>query len=61
MQIKRREKVGIEILKNQKAFIDYLQTIDNVYENEEDYNPSKEKKVLVVFDDLIVDMVANKN
>ena len=61
MQIKRREKVGIEILKNQKALIDYLQTIDNVYENEEDYNPSKEKKVLVVFDDLIVDMVANKN
>ena len=61
MLIKQREKVGIEILKNQKAFIDYLQTIDKVYENEEDYNPSKEKKVLVVFDGLIVDMVANKN
>ena len=48
-------------MKKKKAFIDYLQTIDKVYENEEDYNPSKEKKVLVVFDGLIVDMVANKN
>ena len=34
--INRREKVGIENLKNPKAFIDYSQTIDDVYENLED-------------------------
>ena len=38
--IKGRGEVGIENLKNPKAFIDYLQTIDDVYENLEDYNHS---------------------
>ena len=32
------EKVGIEILKNPKAFIGYLQTINDVYKNLKDYN-----------------------
>ena len=50
--INGREKVRIEILKNPNAFIDYLQTIDDVYENLQDYNPSKKKRVLLVFDDM---------
>ena len=39
-------------LKNQysKAFIDYSEVIDDVYENVEDYNPTKKRKMLVVFD-----------
>ena len=49
--INRREKEGIETLKNSKAFIEYSQTIDDVYENLEDYNPTKKRKVLIVFDD----------
>ena len=36
-----REKVGIEKLKNPKAFTDYSQTIDDVFENLEDYNLTK--------------------
>ena len=39
--INRREKVGIKKLKNPKAFIDYSQAIDDVYEDLEDYNPTK--------------------
>ena len=31
--INGREKVGSEMLKNSKGFIDYSQTIDDVYEN----------------------------
>ena len=58
--INQREKVGIKKLKNPKAFIDYSQTIDNVYENLEDYNPTKKRKVLIVFDDIIADMEFNK-
>ena len=42
--INGREKVGHEILKNPKAFIDYSQTIDDVYENFEDQNPKKKKR-----------------
>ena len=41
MLINGGEKVGIEELKNPKAFIDYLQTTDDGYENLEDYNPTK--------------------
>ena len=38
MPINGREKVGVDILKNPKALIDYSKTIDDVYENSEDYN-----------------------
>ena len=47
-------------LKNPKAFIDYSQTVDDVYENLVDYNPTKKRKVLIVFDDIIADMQSNK-
>ena len=50
--IKGREKVGIENLKNPKTFIHYSQTIDDVYENLEGYNPIKKRRVLIVFDEI---------
>ena len=55
------KKVGNESLKNRKTFIDYSQTIDGVYENLEDYNGKKKRKVLRVFDDMKADMKSNKN
>ena len=42
--INRRGKVGIKELKNPKASIYYSQTIDDVYENLEEYNPTKKEK-----------------
>ena len=39
-------------LKNSKAFIDYSQAIDDIYENLEDYNPKKKTKMLILFDDM---------
>ena len=54
-----KEKVEIKNLENTKAFIDYLETIDDVYENVEDYNPAKKRRVLIVFEDLITDIEAN--
>ena len=36
-----------------------IQTTD-VYENLKDYNPTKKRKVLVVFDDIIKDIESNK-
>ena len=32
----------------------------DVYKNLEDYNPNKNRKVLIVFDDMIADMINNK-
>ena len=32
----------------------------DVYENIDDYNPDKENKILIVFDDMIADIINNK-
>ena len=50
----------MKLKKNPKAFIDYSQTIYGVYENLEDFNPTKKRRVLIVFDDMIADMEYNK-
>ena len=50
----------IKKLKDPKSFIDYSQTIDDVYENLEDYNPTKKRRVLPVFDDMTVDIESNE-
>ena len=43
-----------------KAFIKYSNNIDDNYENIEEYNPIKKRKILIVFDNMIVDMLCNK-
>ena len=53
-----KEKIGLQELKNSKAFINYLQAIVDVYENLENYNPRR-KKMYIVFD-MIAGMEANK-
>ena len=42
--INGKEKAGNKTLKNPKVFIDYWQTVDDVYENLEDYNTTKKGK-----------------
>ena len=34
--------------------------MDDVYENIDDYNPSSERKILIVFYDMIADVMSNK-
>ena len=34
--------------------------MNGVYENIDHYNPSKKRKILTVFDDMIVDIIKNK-
>ena len=34
--------------------------MDGVYKNINDYNPSKERKILIIFDDMIADIMNNK-
>ena len=55
------KKAGIKIFKNPNGLIDNSQqTIDDVYENPKDYNPTKKTKMLIVLDGMIADMDANK-
>ena len=34
--------------------------MDHIYKNIEDYNPNKKRKILIVFDDMIADMLTNR-
>ena len=43
-----------------KAFIEYSNGINEIYTSIEDYNPNKKRKILIVFDDMIADMLSNK-
>ena len=45
---------------NLPAFIEYSNDMQDVYKNIEDYNLGKKLKVLIVFDDMIADMINNK-
>ena len=58
--IKNRENAGIKHLNDQKAFTECSNTMDDVYENFNDYNPSRKIKILIVFDDMIADIMTNK-
>ena len=43
-----------------KAFIDYLNGMNDIYKNNKEYNPNKKRKKSIVFDDMITDMLSNK-
>ena len=58
--VNKREGVGINQFKDPKVFIEYSNDMHDVYENIDDYNPDKENKILIVFDDMIADMIHNK-
>ena len=58
--IKKREDVGIKHLNNPKAFIECSNTMDDVYENIDDYNSNRRRKILIVFDNMIADIMRNK-
>ena len=47
-------------LHHSKAFIQYPNDMDDIYKNNEEYNPDKKSKVLIFFDDMIADMLSNK-
>ena len=58
--IKKREDAGMKHLNDSKAFIECSNTMDDVYENIDDYNPTRSRKILIVFDDMIADTMSNK-
>ena len=42
------------------AFIKCSNTMDDVYENINDYNWSRKRKILIIFDDMIAHFMTNK-
>ena len=58
--INKREKVGLDHFKDPKAFMEHPNDMQDVYKNIENYNPGKKRKILIVFDDMIADVINNK-
>ena len=58
--IKIREKVGIDHHSDPRAYTEYSNDMRDVYKNINYYNPDKENKLLIVFDDVSADMIHNK-
>ena len=52
--------IGIRYCNDPNAFIECSNTMVDVYENMDDYNPSKKRKNLIVFDDMITENMTNK-
>ena len=50
--IKNRKGAGIKHLNDPNAIIECPNTIDDVYENINDYNSSRKTKILIVLDDI---------
>ena len=58
--IKKREDLEIKYLNDPKSFIEHSQYMGNVYNNIYDYNPNRNRKILIVFDDMVPDIMTNK-
>ena len=58
--IKKRENAGIENLNDPSAFIEYSNTMKDVYNNIHDYNLKRKRKIFIVFHDMIADIMTYK-
>ena len=58
--INKRESTGLKHFNDSKAFIEYSNDMYDIYKKIEEYNPNKKHKTLIVFDDMIADMLSNK-
>ena len=58
--IEKRKNAGTKNLNDPNPFIECSNTIDDVYEDIDDYNPSSKRKMLTVFADMIADMSNKK-
>ena len=52
---------GLKNYDDSEAFIEYSNAMQDIYKNIEEYNPGKKRKVLIVFDDMMADIISNKN
>ena len=58
--INKRENTSLKHFNDSKAFIEYSNDMDDIQKNIEENNPNKKQKTLIVFDDMIADMLSNE-
>ena len=57
--IEKRQQAGQENLSDKNPFIEYSNTMVDVYENINDYNLKRKRKILIIFDDMVADAITN--
>ena len=58
--INKGESTELKHFNDSKGFIEYLLDVNDVCKNIEENYPNKKQKILIVFDNMIVDMLSNK-
>ena len=58
--IKKREDAGTKHFNDSNEFTECSNRMDDVYQNIHDYNPSRKRKILIVFYDIIADIMNKK-
>ena len=57
--INERESTSLKNLNDSKVFIEYSYYMNDINKNIEEYNPNKKREILIVFDNMIADMLSN--
>ena len=60
MLINKPKSTGLKHFNDPNAFIEYSNDMDDIFKNIEEYNLNKERKIFIVFDDMISDMFRHK-
>ena len=58
--VSNREKAGIKNYNDANAFIEYSNTMDDVFSNIDEYNTRRKRRILLVLDDMIADIMSNE-
>ena len=59
--INKREQAGIKNLNDPHGYIEYSDDMNDVPDDINNHNKNRDKKVLIVFDDMIADIECNNN
>ena len=58
--INKRESIGLKHFNDSQAFLEYSNDMQDFYKTIDEYNTDKERKILIVFDDMIAAMINNQ-
>ena len=58
--INKRKQAGLKNSNDPHAFIEHSNDMNDVFDNIDDYNKNRDKKILVIFDDMIADTMRSE-
>ena len=61
MFINKLYRVVLKHCNGSKTYVEYTSDASDIYKNIVEHNPNKKRKILILFDDMILDMLCNEN